>query len=113
MSKFKNPVDIPAGHTVYAARRELSTEHLVLMTVSTHKVIKRTPTGYKLASRYAHNGALLFSDADYYISTERADVARALLEDCRELCRQQQDLMQRLQDRKAALSADVYGEDHE
>lgn len=112
MSKFENPVDIPAGHTVYVGKRGLEARHVGIMEVDARKVVKRTPTGYMLEHRYAHKGAKLYRDADYYISTEQKDVSRALLDDCRELCRQQQALMERLQDRKAALSADVYGEDH-
>lgn len=113
MSKFENPVDIPAGHTVYVGKRGLEARHVGIMTVDVRKVTKRTPTGYKLENIHSYKAVRFFSDAAYYISTERADVARALLDDCREMCRQQQDLMERLRDRKAALSADVYGEDHE
>lgn len=75
---MQNSKTIPAGATVYYARRNLDYFYTRLMRVSTAKVVKRTPLGYKFESEYG-NG--FHKDEEYYISEDKKEIAALLLED--------------------------------
>lgn len=75
-----NRTDIAPGTTVYTARRGLEARHDILFTVQERVVQKRTPKGYAIQSPYFRNG-MRYLDADYYISTSKEEVAKALMAD--------------------------------
>ena len=100
--------NLPEGALVYAVRRGLEIDFIVLMEIEERRIVKRTPTGYKLEHGGAHRGALLYKDADYYLSTDREAVAKALLEDCRVNLRVMKAQIERLEAKKAELVSIAY-----
>lgn len=76
-----NAKNIQPGTLVFTALRGLKPRHASLFEVEKNTIVKRTATGYKIEQRYAHNGAYLMKDDQYYISTDRDEVARALKAD--------------------------------
>lgn len=99
-----NSKDIAPGTTVYTARRGLEARQGILFTVQERVVQKRTPKGYAIQSPYFRNG-MRYLDADYYISTSKEEVAKALMADADEQIKQLQAQVESLVEVKLKLSA--------
>lgn len=84
-----NSKDIAPGTTVYTARRGLEARHGILFTVRERVVQKRTPKGYAIQNPYSRNGRR-YLDTEYYVSTSKEEVVKALMADADEQIKQLQ-----------------------
>lgn len=103
-----NDTSIPEGSLVYVCRRGLEARYVGQMVIEVHHVVKRTPSGYKLDFEVGHKGERLYKDADYYISTDRQAVARAVKDNLRAEIVRADALMERLKAKEAQLNGIIY-----